>query len=118
MFSLLGPPSLTAENMYGNSTSTVVPLTWEILTNGGNPPINFTVGVKLTNETVYQKWKEVINHHGQVGDQVIVNVDNLSPNTEYDFNITAKNSRTTGDPYSESKYVHGRSRGKLLINLI
>ena len=70
---IAGPPIIADLTVLKNRTSTVVPLSWFIESDGGYAPVIFTVFMKLTGETEFHIVDD--NIHNYASDRNIMNFD-------------------------------------------
>ena len=107
---IAGPPIIADLTVLNNRTSTVVPLSWFIESDGGYAPVTFTVFMKLTGKTEY--YIVMDNIHNYASDRNTMNFDvvELLPETQYEFKVRAKNDRT-GNAFSGNISNFGDTMG-------
>ena len=76
-----------------NKTSTVAPLSWLIVTDGGYGPLTFTV-YKRTREVEFELVNDKTQNYVSDGETINFDVVGLLPETWYDFKVMAQNGRT------------------------
>ena len=89
---IAGAPVIQDLRILNNKTSTVVPISWFILSDGGYAPLTFTI-YKRTGNAEFLVASDNIANYAKEGQTIIFDVIGLLPETLYDFRVQAKNSR-------------------------
>ena len=79
-----GAPVIQDLKILSNKTSTVVPISWLILSDGGHAPLTFTV-YKRTGDGEFHVVSDDIENYVEEGQTINFDVVELLPQTQYDF---------------------------------
>ena len=86
-----GPPIIADLTVLNNKTSTVAPLSWFIVTDGGYAPLTFTVYKKMFLDAEFSVVSDNIQNYVSEGKTINFDVVELLPATQYEFKVRAKN---------------------------
>ena len=89
---IAGAPVIQDLRILSNKTSTAVPISWFILSDGGYAPLSFTI-YKRTGNAEFHVVSDNIANYAKEGQTIIFDVLGLLPQTLYDFRVQAENSR-------------------------
>ena len=108
IFPFVGSPIIEDLAVLDNRTSTVMPLSWKVVTDGGSTPLVFTLFVRREGSD-FQIAKNDIALNGEA--TIVYDIVDLDPITQYDFKVMAYNNRDF-DGFSTNISTSGKTRGK------
>ena len=88
---------------------------WELQSSGGHKVVTFTAWTKLASSGGYEVWKENMLLNVKEGDTILVDVDNLAPNKQYNLKVLAQSKTPSGDIRSQPLYTSGLTRGNTIL---